>query len=100
MTDHVEHHHHAVEEKPAPGRLMSFGLFFGIAALLVGFVGALRASEPMLIIGVILAVTAVLLGLLGVALALTREGTTRGFAVVLFVSVLAIALWAVVGTQI
>ena len=44
MADHADHHH-AVEQKPAPGVAMGIGLFVGMAALLVGFVGAIRASE-------------------------------------------------------
>ncbi len=99
MADHADHHH-AVEQKPAPGVAMGIGLFVGMAALLVGFVGAIRASESMLTVGAVLAVIAIACGVVGVIIAKATGGTTRGFAVVLFLSVLSGVLWAVVVPQI
>jgi hypothetical protein len=101
MAEHAEdHHHHAKPEKPNASTVMGFGLFAALAGLLIGFVGAIRGDEWMLQAGLVLAVVAVVIGLVGVANAKRTGGTTRGFAVVLFASALAAALWAVVAPQI
>ena len=78
MADHADHHH-AVEQKPAPGVAMGIGLFVGMADVVLVQRGA---------------------GVVGVIIAKATGGTTRGFAVVLFLSVLSGVLWAVVVPQI
>lgn len=99
MADHAEHHH-AVEQKPNPNRLVQFGLFLGLAGLLIGMVGAIRVSTDWLVVGGVLGVIALVLGVLGAILGRATGGTSRGFLVVLVMSVLAIALWLIVVPQI
>ena len=98
MADHADHHH-AVAEKPNASTTMGIALFFSIAALMVSFIAAIRASYDLLTVGLVLGAIGLGVGLLGVVLAKAKHGTTRGFAVVLFLSVIVAALWALVGSN-
>jgi uncharacterized membrane protein required for colicin V production len=98
MADHADHHHEVVE-KPNASSTMGIALFFSMAALMVSFVSAIRASHNFLTVGLILGAIGLGVGLLGVVLAKAKHGTTRGFAVVLFLSVIVAALWALVGSN-
>ncbi|PHX81393.1 MAG: hypothetical protein CK540_02920 [Thermoleophilia bacterium] len=98
MADHADHHH-AVAEKPNASTTMGIALFFSIVALLVSFISAIRASYDFLTVGLVLGAIGLGVGVLGVVLAKAKRGTTRGFALVLFLSVIVAALWALVGSN-
>lgn len=98
MADHADHHH-AVAEKPNASTTMGIALFFAMAALFVSFIAAIRASHQFLTVGLVLGAIGLGVGVLGIVLAKAKRGTTRGFAVVLFLSVLVAALWALAGSN-
>jgi len=98
MADHADHHH-AVAEKPNASTTMDIALFFSMAALIVSFVSAIRASHEFLTVGLVIGAIGFGVGVLGVVLAKAKHGTTRGFAVVLFLSVIVAALWALAGSN-
>ncbi len=97
MSDHADHHH-AVAEKPNASTTMGIALFFAIVALTVSFIAAIRASHDALTVALVLTIIALAVGVLGVVLAKAKGGTTRGFAVVVFCSVVTIALFALAGS--
>ncbi len=97
MADHA--HHHAVEEKPNAGKVMGFALFFAITAILVVLVGMLRTSQDILNIAAVFAAIAGIVGIVGVAVAKKKSGTTRGFAVVVLLVAVTLAVWAIVGAE-
>jgi hypothetical protein len=99
MADHADHHHHAAAEKPNASTMMGFGLFFGIAAVLLALVASVRGGVLLDITG-ILGVVAIAVAVLAVIVGKAKGWPTRGFAAVLLMGVMALATWAVVGVWI
>lgn len=99
MADHADHHHHAAPEKPNASTMMGFGLFAGIAAILVALVAVVQGGA-MLDIGAILGVVSIAIAVLAVVAGKAKGWPTRGFLVCVLLGGVAIATWAVMGVWI
>jgi hypothetical protein len=100
MAEHADHHHHVAEEKPKPNRIVQFGIFFGLVAIWVGLVGAIRVSQDMLLVGGLLGVAALALAVVGALFGKARGGTSRGFLAAVFMGVIAVTMWLVISPEI
>lgn len=99
MADHADHHHHAAPAKPNASTMMGFGLFAGIAAILVALVAVVRGGA-LLDIAAILGVMSIAIAVLAVIAGKAKGWPTRGFLVCVLLGAVSIVSWAVMGVWI